>query len=354
MQLDTLLMELSKTPGVSGYEDPVRETIRAHWEPLADSIEVDALGNLLATRYGSGPEPRPRVLIAAHMDQIGMMVTRIEDQFLRITSVGGIDARVLLSQPVTVHATADGPRALAGLIGSRPPHVLPASARKEYPDLDDLVVDTGIPARQLAKLVQIGDIVTFAAGTAKLGENLVSGPAMDNRASVVAATRVLHSLTGRDHAWDVIVAATVQEEVGLRGAQVTAWHTLPDVAIAVDTTWGVGTGVSEDKGFKLGSGPSLVIGPNAHPKLFAHIREVASTLEISVTPEPMERSSGTDGYAIQISREGVPTAILGIPIRNMHMPVEIVHIKDIERTARLVTETVCGFDDTTLTALALD
>ncbi len=354
MELDNLLIELSATPGVSGYEAPVREIIRTYWEPLADAVEVDALGNLLATRYGSGPEPRPRILIAAHMDQIGMMVTRIEGQFLRITSVGGIDQRVLLSQPVTVHATAERPRDLPGLIGSRPPHVLPADARKAYPDLDDLVVDTGIPAKQLAKQVQVGDIVTFAAGAAKLGENLVSGPAMDNRVSVVAATQVLRSLAGRDHACDVIVAATVQEEVGLRGAQVAAWHTLPDIAIAIDTTWGIGTGVSEDKGFKLGGGPSLVIGPNAHPKLFDHLREVAATLEISITPEPMERSSGTDGYAIQISREGVPTAILGIPIRNMHMPVEIVHIKDIERTARLVTETVCGFAEATLDALALD
>ena len=133
-----------------------------------------------------------------------------------------------------------------------------------------------------------------------------------------------------------------------------AWQTRPDLAIVIDTTWATGVGVSDDKGFPLGEGLSLVIGPNAHPKLFDMLREKAGELEIPVTPEPMAGGTGTDGWPIQVSREGVPTAIVGIPIRNMHTPVEIVALKDIERAARWIAEFVCDLDDGTLDRLALD
>jgi putative aminopeptidase FrvX len=350
MDLEKHLIELSGTPGLSGYEQPVRDLLTDVWRTLADDLSIDALGNLLASVYGEGPEPRPRILVTAHMDEIGLMVTAIEEGFLRITKVGGIDRRILLSQPVIVH----GEQPLPGLIGSRPPHVLSASERKKYPDMEDLVVDTGLSARKLSKLVKIGAPVTFDVPATSLGKDLITGKALDNRASVAALTALLHELQIRHHQWDVLVAATVQEEVTFAGGETIAWRTQPDLAIVVDVTFGTGHGVNEDKGFKLERGLSIVIGPNAHPKLFDMINEKAEEVDITLKPEPAPRSSGTEAWAVQVSRDGIPTAILGIPLRNMHTPVEIVSVKDIERAARLIAEFVTTLDDQTLGKLSLD
>ena len=182
----------------------------------------------------------------------------------------------------------------------------------------------------------------------------ITGKAMDNRASVAALTQLLHNLQGRTHQWDVLAAATVQEEVTLGGGRTIAWRTQPDLAIVIDTGWAIGTGVGEDDGFKLGEGPTLLIGPNAHPKLFHLIREKAEALEIALHAEPIPRHSGTEGWEVQVSRDGVPTAIISIPIRNMHTPVEMVSLKDIRRVARLVAEFIGDLDETTLDRLALD
>lgn len=350
MDLSQLLSELSAAPGISGYEAPVRDVIRAAWEGLADEFTVDGLGTLLATRQGSGAEPRRRILVTAHMDEIGLMVTRIEGDFLRVTNVGGIDRRVLLSQPVIVHGT----RPIPGLIGSRPPHVLPAAERKKYPGFDDIVIDTGLREAELRELVKIGTPVTFDLTPIELNNGAITGKAMDNRASVAALTQLLHNLQGRAHQWDVLAAATVQEEVTLGGGRTIAWRTQPDLAIVIDTGWAIGTGVGEDDGFKLGEGPTLLIGPNAHPKLFHLIREKAEALEIALHAEPIPRHSGTEGWEVQVSRDGVPTAIISIPIRNMHTPVEMVSLKDIRRVARLVAEFIGDLDETTLDRLALD
>lgn len=348
--LEQHLGELSAAPGLSGYEASVREVIREVWEPLADEVTVDRIGTLLATRYGSGEEPPRRILVTGHMDEIGLMVTRIEGDFLRVTNVGGIDRRILLSQPVIVH----GERPLPGLIGSRPPHVLPAEERNQYPEMDDLVVDTGLHGDELKELVNIGAPVTFDLQTEKLGNGIVTGKAMDNRASVAALTQLLRELQIRSHSWDVLVAATVQEEVTLGGGKTIAWRTEPDLAIVIDTGWATGNGVNEDDGFKLGGGPTLVIGPNAHPKLFDMLRKKAEQLEIDVHPEAAPRSSGTEAWEVQISRDGIPTAVLSIPIRNMHTPVEMVTLKDIRRTARLVAEFISDLDGETLAKLSLD
>jgi putative aminopeptidase FrvX len=350
MDLEAHLAALSEAPGISGYEGPVREVVRAAWEGLVDDLEADRLGSLIGTRYGSGEEPRPRLLIAAHMDEIGLMVTRIEGAFLRVTRVGGVDRRVLLGQPVIVH----GEEAIPGLVGSRPPHVLSADERNKYPEFDDLVIDTGLSARRLKDRVRIGAPVSFARRAVRLENGLLSGKALDNRASVAALTLLLHELQPISHLWDVLAAATVQEEVSMAGAETLAWRTRPDLAVVVDTTFGVGTGVTADRGFKLGGGPSIIVGPNAHPKLFDRLRETARRLEVDLHPEPAPRSSGTDGWVVQVSREGVPTAILGIPIRNMHTPVEVVALKDIKRVARLLAGFIGELDGRTLDQLALD
>jgi endoglucanase len=267
-----------------------------------------------------------------------------------VTGVGGIDRRVLLAQPVIVH----GQELLPGLIGSRPPHVLPAAERKSYPSFDDLVVDTGLSARQVEKLVRVGDPVTFDQRAVKLNDGWISGKAMDNRASVACMTRLLELLRERRPAWDVLVAATVQEEVGLKGGLTVGYHTEADLAVVVDTTWGIGVGVTDEKGFKLGDGPTLGINAEVHPALFEMIQNVAKELELKLAPEVIPGASGTEAQYLRIARSGIPTAIVSIPIRNMHTPVEVVATKDIERAARIIAGFVATLDDETLDRLALE
>ncbi len=351
MNLEEHLIALSETPGLAGYERPVRELIQRTWEPLADGLHSDAMGSLIATVRGTGDaEPRPRILVTAHMDEIGLMVTAVEEGFIRVTNVGGIDVRTLLAQPVIVH----GREPLPALIAARPPHVLTGSDRRKYPHLEDLAVDTGLPAKQVEKLVRVGDPVTFDQKAVALGEGWVSGKAMDNRASVACMTRLLELLRERRPAWDVSVAATVQEEVGLKGGLTTAWASEADLAIVVDTTWALGVGVGEDKGFKLGDGPTLGISVEAHPKLFEWLQEQAKDLEIKLHPEVLPGSSGTEASVVRMAREGIPTAILSIPIRNMHTPVEIVALRDITRTARLIAAFIETLDGDTLGKLSFN
>lgn len=351
LDLKQHLLDLSDATGISGYETPVRAYIEEMWQPYTEQFDADKLGSLIATKQGSQQsESRRRVLIAAHMDEIGLMVTDVDGAFLRFTKVGGIDRRTLLSQPVLVHA--DEP--IPGLIGSRPPHVLPQKERTKYPDFEDLVIDTGLSADELAARVRIGTLVTFDQGAVALGGDLISGKAMDNRASVAILTAFLDMIQGRAHQWDVLVAATPQEEVGLKGGQTIAWYTEPDVAIVLDVTFGTGVGVSEADGHKLGEGPVLSIGPNFHPKLYALIKDAADSIELNIGTEPYTARGGTDAWPVQVSRDGVPTALMGVPLRNMHSPIEIVHLKDIQRAARLLVAFVTRLNDETLEKLALD
>lgn len=332
--LEALITELSELGGPAGHEAPVRDAVRAHWEPLVDECQTAPLGSLIGIKRGSGPEPRPRVMIAAHMDEIGLIAAEIRDGFIRTAPLGGIDYRVLLLQPVTVH----GRQPLPGVFGAAPPHM--ARSRKEYPDSSDLWIDTGLPADEVAALVRVGDIITFDAPAVALKGRRVAGKSLDNRASVAAVTLALDALQARQHSWDVYAVATTQEEVGAGGAITAAYHIQPDVCIAIDTTFGEQPGASSDETFKLGDGPTLGLGPNFHSRLLEIAKETADALELPYQIEVLPGNSGTDAWPIQISREGVPCVLISIPIRNMHTPSEIVDLRDIERAGRLMAELI--------------
>jgi tetrahedral aminopeptidase len=354
MTLDLLahVKALSAPPGLSGYEGPVRAVIRAAWEPLTDEQHEDRLGSYWAMHRGRGAEPRPRLMLAAHMDAIGMMVTRREGEFLRVTAIGGIDPRVLPGQLVTVHGRED----LPGVIAAPPPFLLPKAKRDNVTPLGELLIDTGLPAARLAKLAQTGDLVSFAQPPVELLNEQLAAKSLDNRASVAALTACLDALQGRPHAWDIFAVATVQEEVGLRGAGTSAYSLKPDLAVAVDVTYGSDAATREfaHRTLPLGSGPALGLGPNIHAGLFAAFQACAGRAEIPYTVEAMPGHSGTDAFAIQVAREGIPTMVVSIPVRNMHTPVEVVAIKDIARTGRLLAEFAASLDDQFLTGLTLD
>jgi tetrahedral aminopeptidase len=345
-----LLKRLSEASGVSGYEQEVRDIVREEFGRYADEVRIDTLGNVVARKRGTAPEPCPSLMIATHMDEIGLIVSEFEEGFLHFEQVGGYDDRVLLGQEVVVH----GQRDLPGIIGARPPHVLPPGERDKAIPYDKLLIDVGLSADELAKVVRVGDLVTMNCDLVELKGGLVAGKALDDRASVAAAVCCLEELTRTRHQWDVYAVATVQEEVGYQGAITATYSLQPDVGIALDVTFAKQPGTLDEDTYELGKGPTIGCGPNFHPKLQQALVDAAKALEMSFHIEPATRPGGTDAAAIQVSREGIPAALMSIPVRSMHTPVETVSVKDVERVGRLLAAFISRLDEAFLASLAWD
>jgi len=335
------LKDLLTAPGLSGYESPAAEIISARWKPLVHEISRSKVGSLHGLRRGTGAEPRPALMFATHMDAVGLMVTGIVEGFLRLTQVGGVDGRVLPGQPVTVHGCED----LPGVIIQPPTRLLPPDIGNNQPvPLEHLLVDVGLLPHKVTELVRVGDPVSFAQPPMELTGETLAGHTVDNRASVAALTICLEELQTRPHTWDVWAVATVREEIGALGAYSSAFQLRPQIAIVVDTSWAKGPGANDWNTFPLGKGPTIMWGPNIHPALHKAYKELADRLEIPYAVEITPMHTDTDAVAIQVTAEGIPSIALGIPIRYMHTPVEVVALKDIQRAGRLMAEFVAGME----------
>lgn len=352
MNLYKTLKTLTDTPGPSGYEQDIAAVITELWEPYVDSITTDRVGSLIAVKHGQGAEPRRRLLLAGHMDEIALMVKQVVSHngngFLRLTNVGGIDIRHLYGQLVTVH----GQRDLSGIIGNLPAAMLPTDKQDKPFDWEDLCVDVGLSIKEVESLISIGDFISFRQPLRKLQGKRVTGKALDNRASVAAVTVCLDYLNGRSHDWDIVAVATSQEETRLLGAFTSAYSQRPDAAIAIDVTFGKGPGTNDAGAFELGGGPTLDLGPNVHPGMLAGLQDAAKALELKVSIATHSRYSGTDAFGLQVAREGIPTGLIGIPLRYMHTPVESIDTADVERSGRLMGEFAARLDDKFLAKLA--
>lgn len=334
------LKDLISVSGLSGYEPVVRSRIEEAWRPLTDELQVSKAGSLHGLVRGSGPEPRPSLLLAAHMDAIGLMVTGVVDGLLRVTEIGGLDPRVLPGQLVTVH----GREEISGMLVQPPSHLLPPGADSDVVSLENLLVDTGLLPRDVSRQVRVGDLVSFAQPPLDLGGDVLVGHNLDNRASVAAVTHCLKELQGRKLAWDVWAVATTQEEETFWGAYTSAYQLRPSLAVAIDVTFASSPGSSGYRTSPLAKGITLGWGPNVHSGLHRAFKRVAEQLEISTRLEVMPRHSGTDAYALQVAADGIPTMVIGIPLRYMHTPVEMVSMKDVTRAGRLLAEFAAQLD----------
>ncbi len=328
-----LLKKLCETPGIPSREDPIRGVIHDELKPLATDLRVDALGNLIAYRKGQGG---PRVMIAAHMDQIGFMARHIDENgFIRLQPVGGFDPRTLVAQRVRVH----GQEELTGVLmpATKPTHLLDESERGKALQLDDLFVDVGLSGERTKELVPLGTPITFDRTCDDLGDVMVS-PAMDDRVSVYVMIEAIRGL--EEHAAEVYAVASSQEEVGLRGATVAAFGVEPDVGLALDSTLAVDIpGSSEtDRVSTLGDGTAIKIMDSSlicDPRLVAHCRTICDENEIKYQMEILPRG-GTDGGAIQRTRDGVPAITISTPTRYVHTVNEMVNKQDVAATVELV------------------
>lgn len=352
--LKPFLIKLLETSGLSGHETPVRSLIEGAWQPLTDELKISRLGSLYGLKRSTltpRPEACPSILLAAHMDAVGLMVSSIEGEYLHVTEIGGLDWRVLPGQSVIVHAEEDIP----GIVAAPADHLLPASLQGKAAGLEYLLVDTGLPAGRVVRAIKPGDLISFAQPPIEMGEDYLVGHSLDDRAAIAALTHCLDLLQSRLHTWDVWAVATVQEEETLGGAKTAAFELNPDMAVAIDVTFAKGTNDGNQfRTFPLGEGITIGWGPNIHPAVHKLIHELAEKYEIPHTLEPMANYSGTDAMGLQIAKAGIPTAVIGIPLRYMHTVVEMTAWKDIQRAGRLLTELVTALTPDTIQNLVWD
>ena len=344
MDVKEILVNLSEGTGVSGYEHGVADYLEQNCR-WADEIRRDKLGNLIMLKRAKPAVEhayRPKVMLAAHMDEIGLIITKIDDEgFLRFSTVGGIDQRVLLAQEVIVHGKTD----LPGVIGAKPPHAQAPEERNNAVPMDELYIYVGYDSKdQLAELVGIGDLATINRKVVNLNGSLMAGKAMDDRAGVAVMLECLKALANMNHIADVYAVATVQEEVGVRGATTSTYGIVPDIGIALDVGHGDMPGVAEHLTISLGNGPGIAMGPHVHPSLHKRLVQTAKDWNISYTLEPAVRPGGTDAFAIQITQAGIPTALLSLPLRYMHTAVETLDYDDVRKTARLLAQFISELD----------
>ncbi|MEM4717740.1 MAG: M42 family metallopeptidase [Desulfurococcaceae archaeon] len=340
-ELYEVLKKLIEIPGPSGREESVRDVVAELISPYVDKLWVDTWGNLIGLKKGS--ESSNKLMIAAHMDEIGLFVSHIEDDgFIRVLPIGGIIERSILYQRVALK-TREG-KIIKGVVGLKPPHVAKPEELQKVPEMRELFVDIGASSREeVEKIgVRIGDIMVFDRDLAELLNNRVTGKAFDDRVGVVALIKAAQLI--ENPRVDVYLVATVQEEVGLKGARTSAFAISPDAALAIDVTIASDVpGVPKAEWYtRIGKGPAIKIadgrsagGLIAHPGIVEFLISIAEKYKI---PYQIEVAAGgtTDASIIALNKEGVPAGTVSIPSRYIHSPVEVVDLNDVYNAALLV------------------
>lgn len=337
-----LIKTLSDLRGISGFEYRISEKIETLIKPYVQEIKKDALGNIIAVKR-CGKENAKKVMIEAHTDEIGLMVKDIDKNgFITFVPVGGVDKRILPASEVVVHGKKD----LKGVIGAKPPHLQNPQDAAKSSEISDMAIDVGMDEKKVREYVSVGDSITFFGTCGKLSGDSFSGKTMDDRAGVAAVITVMKNLMKIKTDVDVYAVIAVQEEVGLRGAKTAAYGVNPDIAISIDVCHGI-TPDNSSNAFETGKGVVISTGPNIHPKLFKRLKQTAKDNRLNFQVDVDGGDTGTDAWAIQISRLGVPTALLSIPLKYMHTPVETLSLSDVKTTAELLTCFIQNLDNDT-------
>ena len=339
----TRLEELTVTYGPSGYEDidwGIRDYLETQLRPVCDAVWADTMGNLIGVKRCGRPDAK-KLLLDAHMDEVGLIVTGIENGFLRFTALGGIDARVLPATAVGVRMHDPYGTAryswMSGVIDTMPPHALKAEDMEKAVPIEDLVIDVGLTQSEAEAYVPLGTAAVFCTWPSRLRNDRLAGKTLDDRACVEVILRVLRELQGQNLGVDIYCMFSTQEELGTRGASVGVYGIDPDVALVLDVTHGKTPDTQGIELMELGGGPAIGVGPNMTRKVTETLIRLAEDENIPYQLEVMSGNSGTNAWPIQISRGGVATGVLSVPLRYMHTPNEVIDLADVAHTARLVT-----------------
>lgn len=337
------LQRLLAAPSPSGYERPVQDVVREFARTFAGDVQTDWHGNVIAT---VNPGGSPRIMLAGHCDQIGLLVKHIDDRgFLWVHAIGGWDPLVLIGQTVQVW-TRSGP--VPGVIARRPIHLLTAEERKTVPEMKNLWVDIGVNGGDEAReLVAIGDPITVALGYRELRNNLAVATAMDNKVGAWTVLTAAQRAAQRHPRAAICAVSTVQEEIGLRGVQTSAFRVEPQLGIVVDVTHATDCPTIDEAQFgrvKLGRGPVLYRGPNVNPRVFDQLCAAAQAAGIPTQINGLAVPASNDAAELQLSRNGVAVGLVCIPNRYMHSPVEMVSLQDLDQAAELIARFCCAVD----------
>ncbi len=333
------LKELIEAPSPSGFEQPAQRVLRKHLDGLVDSQTTDVMGNLISRIDADRPDA-PRVMLAGHCDEIGFMVQYIDDQgFISFVPIGGVDAHLVPGQRVMIHSVA-GP--VRGVVGKKPIHLMEPKERETVVKFKDQYIDIGAEDKEAAeKLIAIGDPMTFSAGLERLQGEVVVSRAFDDKMGAWVVARVLQEVRRAGTSpVELYGVSTVQEEVGLRGATTSTYGVNPDVGIAIDVGFATdcpGHDKRQHGETKVGGGPILSRGANINPVLFELLVETAKDEDIPYQISGAARATGTDANVMQISRGGVATALISVPLRYMHSPAEVLSLADLQATVKLLT-----------------
>jgi endoglucanase len=341
------LENLVAAPSPSGYEQPAQRVFRSYVEPFA-SVTTDVMGNVFGVIEGVG-EDRPRVMLVGHSDEIGFQIKYLDDNgFLYFGAIGGVDPHLSTGQRVNIHSRNG---IIPGVIGKKPIHLMEPKDRETVVKLDAQYIDIGAVSKNEAEaLVRVGDPVTFAVSLGKLQGDRVTSRGFDDKAGSFVVAEVLRqvaTLTSKLRV-DLYGVSSVQEEVGLRGGTTSSYTVNPHIGICVEVDFATDQPDVDRKHngeVKLGKGPILPRGANINPALFELLAETAAAENIPVQFTGIPRATGTDANVMQISRGGVATALVKIPLRYMHTPVEVLSLSDLENAVRLIVATLARVQD---------
>lgn len=335
----SFLEKLLDAPSPSGYEQPAQRVFREYVASFSDEISTDVMGNVIAKIAGKGKN-LPRVMVVGHTDEIGLQVKYIDDKgFLYFAAVGGVDAHLTPGKRVNVHTSSGD---IPGVIGKKPIHLMDSKDRETVVKLESQYIDIGAKDKEEAqKLVRVGDAVTFESSFTRLHNERVASRGFDDKAGCFVVAEVLRLVKegGKLLNVDLYGVSSVQEEIGLRGGTTSCYTVNPDIGICVEVDFATDQPDVEKKHngeVFLGKGPILARGANINPRLFDLLHSTAENENISVQHTAAPRATGTDANVMQISRGGVATALVKIPLRYMHTPVETISLSDLEDAARLI------------------
>ena len=338
--LKEFIQVMVETPGLSGYESKISKVIEDYFKPYSDDIRRDKLGNLIVLKKGNTGD-RKKIFLAAHMDEIGLIVKKIDKNgFIKFTTIGGVDQRTLLTQEVIVHGEKD----LFGVIGNKKNNILEEEERKKAVKIEDMLIDVGLSKDEVEKVISVGDPISFRRKMVSLQGDCISGKALDDRAGVAVMYECLKELNKMNHDCDVYAVATVQEEVGLRGAITSTYNIFPDIGIAIDVGFAYTPELSKDEVSELGKGPAIAFGANIHPKVYESLIKTAKEYNLPYQEEVYTGATGTDAWAIQITQSGVATGLLSIPLRYMHTSVEVIDINDIKYAGKILANFIVSLN----------
>lgn len=331
MNIKAVIKNLVNSKGISGNENCVCETALALLKEYCPDAYIKN-GNVIG-KFGSFSDNRPHILLDAHIDQVGMIVTYITDEgFIKIGNVGGLDRRLLPAQQVTIH----GSKQIKGVICSVPPHL--TKGKSSVLKIEDVAIDTGYSKKELEKIVMQGDMVTFDTVYTELINDRITASALDDRCGIASILYALELLKNTSLNCNVTVLFSAQEELGERGAKIACYEINPDIALAVDVSFGYTCGDTEHECGKLSEGAMIGISPSLSKEISDALINTAKNNDIPYQLEVMSGLTSTNADRFSVSRNGVKACTVSIPLRYMHTPVEVIDVKDVELTGKLIAQ----------------